>query len=207
MIAICNGAVVAYLLSNTADVSQWPHVYDGDDEFINGLHFEPTIVEGVDLPSGTHPRDCEYIDGVVRIKASVALALAKAKLDRWEEIKTFRDTRLDTGGYQASGHWYNSDVRAKGEQSVLAGRADRIQAADGDMSAQYIIGGEHVLWKTMDNGYVPMTANLALAIRDAAEAMTVKTYKAAATHQYFLNLSTDPANYDFSAGWPAIFGE
>lgn len=133
--------------------------------------------------------------------------LAVARAARWEEIKAFRDNRLDNGGYEAAGHWYNSDIRAKGEQAVLAGRADRIQLAGGDMDAQYVIGGENVQWKTMDNGYVPMTATLALAIRDAAEAMTVKTYKAAATHQYFLNLSADPANYDFSGGWPAIYGE
>lgn len=139
--------------------------------------------------------------------SEVLAAAALVKGAVWERIKAFRDHRLDNGGYQAAGHWFNSDVRAKGEQSVLAGRADRIQLASGDMAAQYVIGGENVQWKTMDNGYVPMNATLALAIRESAETMTVKTYKAAATHQYLLNLCADPENYDFTSGWPPIFGE
>lgn len=125
----------------------------------------------------------------------------------WELIKVERDRRLNTGGYLALGHWYNSDVRAKGEQSDLAIQADKIALAGGDMAAQYVTDGIPVSWKTMDGVYVPMNGNLAIAIRDAARSQTVKTYKAAATHQYYLGLSANPGAYDFSAGWPPIYGE
>lgn len=57
MIVICNGNAVAYVLSDDA-VIDWPHVTDGDNDFINGIAFVPTYFHDVDLPEGTKAADC-----------------------------------------------------------------------------------------------------------------------------------------------------
>ncbi|MES2319944.1 MAG: hypothetical protein V4631_20885 [Pseudomonadota bacterium] len=177
-----------------------------DDQLVLGLSFS-NVGDDVWLVTGAEESMSTWASRVSAIALSNAEIKAIHVAAVWERIKAMREVRLDTGGYPAAGHWYNSDVRAKGEQSDLALQADELVRNSGDLTAQYVTAGVPVAWKTMDNGFVPMTGNLALAIRDAAREQTVKTYKAAATHQYFMTISADPLAYDFSTGWPAVYGE
>jgi len=139
--------------------------------------------------------------------AEVAEATANVSLSKWEEIKTFRKNRLENGGFECVDHWYHSDPASKTEFLGLKLKALENIISGGDMNANIQIDGTDTMVKTIDNGYMTVTFNKALEIVAAAEVQTKKTYAAAATHQYFLNLSADPANYDFSAGWPPIYGE
>ncbi len=62
-------------------------------------------------------------------------------------------------------------------------------------------------WKTLDNGIVAMTPTLAGQIFAAAAASDLAIYTAALVHKAAMEASEDPAAYDFSAGWPAIYGD
>lgn len=129
------------------------------------------------------------------------------KAQKWEKIKAERDRRIQNGGYLVSGHWYNSDLTSRSQQLALARKADKVEAEAGDMDATFTLGGEAVLWKTMDNGYIPMTATLAQNIITAAEAQDAATFKAAVIHKLAMESSENPGSYDYSGGWPTIYGE
>lgn len=131
-----------------------------------------------------------------------------AKADRWTSIKIERDRRTHEGGYLVRGHWYHSDLISRSQQLALARKADRIEQVGGDMEAVFNIGGEPLLWKTMDGSFVPMNGRLAQEIVSAAEIQDTATFKAALVHKNAMESSGDPAAYDFlSSGWPSIYKE
>ena len=58
----------------------------------------------------------------------------------------------------------------------------------------------------MDGSFVAMTQSLASQVFAAAAAQDMATFTAAETHKAAMEASSDPASYNFSGGWPAIFG-
>lgn len=126
----------------------------------------------------------------------------------WEEIKQYRDDRILNGGYPAGAHWYHSDLIMRSQLLANARKADKIEASGGDMTTPMTnIEGEVIQVKTMDNGYISITAQMAIDIMNAIEVHEMATYKTAATHKYFLDQAADPDTYDWKTGWPLIFGE
>ena len=61
-------------------------------------------------------------------------------------------------------------------------------------------------WKTMDDGFVPMTQTLGSEIFSAAAASDQAHFAAAVAHETAMMASLTPETYDFSTGWPTIFG-
>lgn len=124
----------------------------------------------------------------------------------WEAIKVKRDEQLINGGYPAGGHWYNSDLIARSQHQANASKADRIKAANGDMNATMVnANGSPIYIKTMDNGYMPISAATAHLIIEQAEIHEMAIYAAALTHKAALYASANPASYDYSGGWPARY--
>lgn len=152
----------------------------------------------VEAPADTHIGDVWDGEQFTRLVDVVA-----AKARAWEAIKAKRDALSDNGGYLVSGKWFHSDAKSKTQQLALARKADKVQAAAGDMGAQF--AGNAGFWKTMDGSFVPMTASLAQAIADAAELQDGAIFAAAETHRAAMQASADPAAYNFSGGWPATF--
>jgi len=62
-----------------------------------------------------------------------------------------------------------------------------------------------VMWKTMDNGYVPMTPTLAGQIFAAAAASDATMFAKASEHKEALDLSSDPDSYNWRIGWPVTY--
>lgn len=151
------------------------------------------------------------IDGALEVDA-VLLAAAtnyantKARAAVWEQIKAHRQRLSDTGGYYVASvdKWFHSDPASKTQQLALVRLADKIEAAGGDMDAQF--PGTAGQWKTLDGTLVSMTATLANAIFDAAAAQDGALFARAEMHRAALNLAPDPAAYDWSTGWPAVYG-
>lgn len=130
---------------------------------------------------------------VVGVAADVAAArLADAKAAAWERIKAERDRRKLEGGYTAGGKWFHSDTFSRTQQIGLVMLGANIPAG--------------LQWKTMDGSFTPMTQTLAGQVFGAAAAQDQATFAAAETHKTAMEASADPAAYDFSAGWPAIYG-
>lgn len=117
----------------------------------------------------------------------------------WERIKAERDRRSEAGCLIA-GYWFHNDLKSRTQWERMANRS--VALADVD---PYLVDGAQVAWKTMAGAFVPLTAGLIRQVVDAFEIQEVATFKAAEIHRATMAAAADPAAYDFSAGWPAIF--
>ncbi len=133
----------------------------------------------------------------------------------WEKIKTERDQRKD-GGFKVEVEpgiykWFHSDVFSRTQHIGLENKARVLLASGGALSdiIQIPISGQLVdaRWKTMDGTKVLITAQIALDIIAAAEAMDASLFYAGEQHEAAMKASADPATYDYSTGWPERFGD
>lgn len=111
----------------------------------------------------------------------------------WERIKSERDRRTEQGGYKVGTKWFHSDQKSRSQHLGLVLLGASIPA--------------NLQWKTMDGSFVTMTATLAQQVLAAAAASDQAVFTAAETHRVAMEASADPASYDYSGGWPKIYGE
>lgn len=124
----------------------------------------------------------------------------------WDAIKAERDRRKSLG-FQCAGHWYHSDGESKTQHLGNKDTA-RDQIAAGAQPEDPLldpISGQAIIWKTMSGQFVPLTCALALDIVAAGKSAEFQVFAAAEMHRAQMLASPDPAAYNFSAGWPAIF--
>lgn len=119
--------------------------------------------------------------------------IAQLKAAKWEAIKAERDRRTDQGGYKVGTKWFHSDQKSRSQQLGLVLFGASIPAS--------------LQWKTMDGSFVTMTQLLAGQVLAAAAASDQAIFAAAEAHRQAMEASADPAAYDFSTGWPKVFGE
>lgn len=126
----------------------------------------------------------------------VVAAPAHPSVDEiWEKIKAEREHLSDTGGYKVVvggvDKWFHSDPKSKTQQLglVLMG-ADVVNVPP---------------WKTMDGTFVTMTQTLAGQIFTAAATMDGTLFAVAESHSAAMRAAPDPAAYDYSVGWPAVY--
>lgn len=136
-------------------------------------------------------RDCTP-DEIAEIEAQQAAAAnpveKRAKL--WTEIKAIRDTKIQTGGYQAADKWFHSDTFSRTQQMGLVMMGASVPP---------------IQWKTMDSTFVTMTQTLAGAIFQAAAAHDAATFAHAESLKAQVDAAADPSTIDITAGWPAVF--
>lgn len=126
----------------------------------------------------------------------------------WAAIRTERDRRKNLG-FMCAGRWYHSDAESKTQHLGNKDTA-RDQLAAGDDQAAPLrdpITNQVIVWKTMDGQFVPLTCGLAIDIVAAGKSAEFKVFAAAETHRAQMMASPDPGAYDFTGGWPAVFGE
>ena len=111
----------------------------------------------------------------------------------WQRIKAERDRRTENGGYKVGTKWFHSDQKSRSQQLGLVLLGASIPAG--------------LQWKTMDGSFVAMTQQLAGQVLAAAAASDQAIFAAAEAHRQAMESSADPAAYDFSTGWPKVFGE
>lgn len=138
-------------------------------------------------------------DGHPDLKPSAA----QVKADKWEDIKAERDRLIQGGGYALDGYWFHSDAYSLDQQQCLILSAMQVKAAGGDMNAPLMA----TPWYAMGRVPVEMTASLALRLLPASMAQQVAILEAAKAHKAALDACADPASYDFSEGWPTVFGD
>ena len=131
--------------------------------------------------------------GKLVIVPALAPDPAVVKANKWNAIKTERDRRIQQGGYKVGAKWYHSDTFSRTQQMGLVMLGANIQA--------------NLQWKTMDGSFVTMTQQLAGQVLAAAAASDQAIFAAAEAHRQAMEASADPAAYDFSTGWPKVFGE
>lgn len=120
----------------------------------------------------------------------------------WEAIKAERDRRTEDGGVLVDGRWFDTDMRSALRYKILAD----VAAAQGAPKTAVLRDG----WRPMDvdvKGEVAMTYDLLLRIIAAGVAQALAIDDAAQTHKIAMETCADPAGYDFSGGWPVVFGD
>ena len=59
----------------------------------------------------------------------------------------------------------------------------------------------------MDGSFITMTQALASQVFQTVAASDQTIFAAAETHKAAMEASADPASYDYSSGWPKVYGE
>ena len=111
---------------------------------------------------------------------------------KWEEIKAERDEKK-AGGVKVGDKWFHSDDTSRIQQIGLVMMGANLPA--------------NLMWKTMDGSFILMTQTLAGQIFQTIAYSDQNIFKVAETHRMNMEASDDPANYDFSQGWPETFLE
>lgn len=157
------------------------------------------------LPEGFVAHKYTYVGGILVKKPE---DLTARRLQLWEEIKAYRDARLLEGGFPAGGHWFYSDFIARSQHLTNARLADLVVIAGTDPALSLVnIQGQSIMVKSMDNGIMPISANLAHEIINNATLQEMGTYGAALYHQSAINAASNLDNYNYKTGFPLICGE
>ena len=149
------------------------------------------------------PRPSDYHNWDVEARAWVA-DLEGAKAAMWDKIQIERTRRIE-GGYpcvfDGKTYWFHSDAMSLLQQSNLVSAAQLTLMQGKDMAAVM------VQWKTRSGEFVGMSGNLALAMFAAGMEQQKAIFTAAEMHKAKMRACAEPWNYDYSAGWPKIYGE
>ena len=120
------------------------------------------------------------------------------KVRAWEAIKAER-SRRKAGGVKVGEYWFHTDDASRIQYGILDGKATRAA-----LPVNAVLQPE---WKTMAGVKTPMTVALLRQVLDAGIASEAAVFDAAETHKAAMEAAADPAAYDFSGGWPKVFGE
>jgi hypothetical protein len=129
---------------------------------------------------------------------SAAEVRATAIAAKWSSIKAERDRRRFDGGVKVGVNWFLSNQVAIGEYNTLL-------AISNGMPDETILRSG---WRTMKDGViVDMTVGLVKQILTAGVAHVAAIDDASQAHKAALEASGAPETYDYSTGWPLIYGE
>jgi hypothetical protein len=124
---------------------------------------------------------------------SVTLStLNSQKLDTWLNIKAFRDLR-QLSGFKVGNYWFHSDDASRIKYLGLMMMGANIPS--------------NLMWKTMSGEFVSMTQTLATQIFMGIAGFDSAAFLVAEQHKAAMQNSSEPTHYDYSTGWPAIYGE
>ena len=111
---------------------------------------------------------------------------------KWKEIQAYRDIRK-TMGTKVGAKWYNSDDFSRIQQLGLVMMGANMPA--------------NIQWKTMDGTFILMTPQLAQQIFFAVATLDMQNFAVAEQHRQLMMQSPNPDVYDFTTGWPKVYGE
>lgn len=183
----------------------------------------PTNVNGVSIPRGAedveqfglylitgdepaYNPDTQRIAGpqyvltgnvVERVYSVEEIPASETHARVWESIKTERDRRRFDGGVKVDSHWFLSTPITTSEYNSLL----LISAGYPDTTVL------RAAWRTMGGTTIDMTPVLARSVLSAGLAQVAAIDDAAQAHRVAMEASANPAAYDFSQGWPLVYGE
>jgi len=127
-----------------------------------------------------------------------AQRLTEVKALMTDRIKAKRDAVRFDGGVLLGGHWFLSTQQATLEYTTLIAIAGSLGLPDTYVMRQ--------AWRTMAAGVtVDMTPGLAKQILQTGLGAVSAIDNTSEAHIAAMTVAADPAAYDFSAGWPAVF--
>ena len=139
----------------------------------------------------------DVIDGRVVIVPAPEPALEELQAQAWANIKSERDRRLIGGVFVSTGKdagkWFQSDDSSQIKLNALFSLGANIPKG--------------VVWKTLDNTFIEMTQSLCQAVMISSLSAQNAIFQVAESHKSAMEKSKSPLEYDYSAGWPKIYGE
>lgn len=158
------------------------------------------IVEGAPVQDESGVWRQQWVSAPTPHSAQISVA------DAWERVKAKR-SEVTAGGVLVSGHWYHTDPTSKIQHLGNKDTArDMLDA--GALPTDALLDpvtGNPIVWRVMSGAYVPMTIQIALDVVRAGKALELAAFAAAEVHRAALAQATNPADYDFSGGWPAVY--
>lgn len=150
-------------------------------------YYECEVPEGSEVPEWAQKlTPCEIYQ----------MPLEQIKSRQWDAIKAERDRRK-VGGVKVkvgtTNKWFHSDDASRIQQMGLVMMGTNMPA--------------DLQWKTLDGSFVAMTPAIAGNVFAAAAASDQAIFAVAEGHKTAMEASVDPSTYDFSTGWPKIYGE
>ncbi len=133
---------------------------------------------------------------VANIPVLLIPTLEQIKSRQWDAIKAERDRRKSGGVKVKVGtadKWFHSDGASLIQITSLVALGASIPTG--------------LRWKTMDGTFVAIGQTVATKVLAAAVAGDQAIFGVAETHKAAMAACADPSTYDFSAGWPKIYGE
>lgn len=134
--------------------------------------------------------------GVLAFEGTPATTPASLKAAVWEKIKRERQRREDSG-YLVGSVWYHSDAPSLMKYNTILG-----MAAEAGYPADTVVS---TAWKNMAGTFATMTVATLRNIRAVGVAKVTAIYTVAEFHRAAMEASANPAAYDFSGGWPAVY--
>lgn len=122
-IAICNESSVVYILSDEAKINKWPLVVDGDDYFVVGVPFEPTVIAGVSVSPGVPIQYLHLAEGVIvedtarwdADKKAVQDAIDAEVRQKAKEARTLAVSQIKVT--TSAGHTFDGDEISQGRMA------------------------------------------------------------------------------------------
>ena len=132
--------------------------------------------------------------------------LESAKSAMWDKIQIERTRRkecafpVDFGGKT---YYFHGDAESRGQQSGLMAGVNLLLATGKPLTTVLTT----VPWVTKGGTNVTMTGELALTIFQTQMRREGEFFSVARAHKEAMEASAEPWNYNYSAGWPKIYGE
>ena len=122
-------------------------------------------------------------------KAAAAAVKAEQQAEMWERIKDKRAQSCHAGIYIKSlKKWLHSDADSRQQYTFLR-TLDKLP--------------ENLMWKTVDNSFVPMTRALLDELSLKLIADEQHDFQNAERHKVAMLKAENPLEYDYSSGWSA----
>lgn len=144
-----------------------------------GCHILPDLTPSAPKPSAYHIwQDGKWVLGVDK---------SELQAQMWEAIKQKRHSSTRGGVYIKSlGKWFHNDDPSRTQYLAL------------QVLSQL---PDNLMWKTMDNEFVPMTKDLLNEIAMTMLAEEQSDFATAERHRLAMMQVDDPLDYDYSTGW------
>ena len=123
---------------------------------------------------------------------------ADIKTSQWQKIKVLRDARK-SGGFKVGVKWFHSDEPSRAQYSILL-----TTVLEKSLPVSYVL---NAAWKDMSGAKEPLTVATLRQIRDAGLLLEATLFAVAENHRASMEAAPNPETYDFTTGWPAIYGE
>lgn len=182
IIELSNTAFDGYIEVLNEDVQNNPQNYKYTGGGIFALSIQPSLYHSLDANGDWYLNNELLQNAIFSIK---------------QEIKSYRDERLRSGGYPTSVGWFHSDSEAQLNYEDLWKVKAQLAAMPDNAKN----------WKKMDGTFVLMSESIVNEIFNAKVTQKSATFLRAEEHIYMMSLSNDPYNYNYKTGWPPIYGE